>query len=60
MREILFRGQNRRYGGKVRMGDGEKIPSRWVYGAALQGRDVYSIIYGVENPDDRRGEVQER
>lgn len=52
MREILFRGQTRRYGEKVRVGDGMKIPSRWVYGGVLQGIGAYSIIYGGENMDD--------
>jgi hypothetical protein len=52
MREILFRGQTRRYGEKVRMGDGMKLPSRWVYGGALQGIGDFSIIYGGENMDD--------
>lgn len=52
MREILFRGQTRRYGEKVRMGDGEKLPSRWVYGGVLQGIGDFSIIYGGEKPDD--------
>ena len=31
MREILFRGQTRKYGEKVRM-NGEKVKSNWVYG----------------------------
>lgn len=52
MREILFRGQTRRYGEKVRMGDGEKLPGRWVYGGVLQGIGDFSIIYGGENPND--------
>ena len=52
MREILFRGQTRRYGEKVRMGNGEKLPSRWVYGGVLQGIGSYSIIYGGENAND--------
>ena len=51
MREILFRGQTRRYGEKVRMGDGTKVPSHWVYGGVLQG-GFYSIIYGGENEND--------
>jgi hypothetical protein len=51
MREILFRGQTRRYGEKVRMGDGKKLPSRWVYGGVLQGTGGYSVIYGGEEPD---------
>lgn len=44
-REILFRGQTRRYGEKVRVGDGEKLPSNWVYGGVLQGGGPFSIIY---------------
>lgn len=52
MKEILFRGQTRRYGEKVRMGDGFKLPSRWVYGGVLQGVGAHSIIYGGENADD--------
>lgn len=52
MREILFRGQTRKYGEKVRMGDGKKLPGRWVYGGVLQGVGDYSIIYGGENEND--------
>ena len=52
MREILFRGQTRRYGEKVRIGDGAKMPSRWVYGGVLQGVGSHSIIYGGENVND--------
>ena len=52
MREILFRGQTRRYGEKVRIGDGAKVPSRWVYGGVLQGIGDFSIIYGGENEND--------
>ena len=52
MRKILFRGQTRRYGEKVRMGDGAKIPSNWVYGGVLQGIGDHSIIYGGENAND--------
>lgn len=53
MRAYLFRGQTRRYGEKVRMGDGMKLPSRWVYGGVLQGTGSYSIIYGSEDPKDK-------
>lgn len=49
MREILFRGQTRRYGEKVRMGDGAKVPSNWVYGGILKGKGAHSIIYGGKN-----------
>jgi hypothetical protein len=52
MREILFRGQTRRYGEKVRVGDGAKMPSHWVYGGVLQGGGSHSVIYGGENVDD--------
>lgn len=52
MREILFRGQTRRYGEKVRMGDGAKVPSNWVYGGVLQGIGAHSIIYGGGNEND--------
>jgi len=51
MREILFRGQTRRYGEKVRM-NGEKVPSNWVYGGVLQGVGSHSIIYGGGNAED--------
>lgn len=49
MREILFRGQTRKYGEKVRIGDGQKLPGHWVYGGVLQGAGSLSIIYGGEN-----------
>lgn len=51
MREILFRGQTRRYGEKVRMGDGQKLPSKWVYGGVFQGTGDFSVIYGAEKED---------
>ena len=50
-REILFRGQTRRYGEKVNM-NGEKLPGRWVYGGVIQGKGDFSIIYGGECPND--------
>ena len=52
MREILFRGQTRKFGEKVRVGDGQKLPGHWVYGGVLQGVGAHSIIYGGENLDD--------
>lgn len=52
MREIIFRGQTRRYGERVRM-DGEKVPSNWVYGGVFQGQGAFSIIYGDEVADVR-------
>jgi hypothetical protein len=44
MREILFRGQTRRFGEKVWM-NGEKVPSNWVYGGVCFGKGAFSIIY---------------
>ena len=49
MREILFRGQTRRKGEKVRM-DGSPVESNWVYGGVLCGSGDHSIIYQTE-PD---------
>lgn len=49
MREILFRGQTRRYGEKVRL-NGKKIKSNWVYGGIFpqnKGGD-FAIIYQQE------------
>lgn len=49
MREILFRGQTRRYGEKVNMA-GDKLPSNWVYGGVFPqnyGGD-FAIIYQQE------------
>lgn len=47
MREILFRGQTRRKGEKVRM-DGSPVDSNWVYGSILPGKGDRSIIYQTE------------
>lgn len=46
MREILFRGQTRRYGEKVNI-TGEKLPSNWVYGGIFPQNDGedFAIIY---------------
>lgn len=49
MREILFRGQTRRKGEKVKM-DGTPVESNWVYGGVLQGTGDHSIIYQTK-PD---------
>lgn len=45
MREILFRGQTRKFGQKVNMA-GEKQPGIWVYGGIFPGTGDYSVIYG--------------
>lgn len=49
MREILFRGQTRRYGEKVKL-NGEKIKSNWVYGGIFpqNGDGDFAIIYQQE------------
>jgi uncharacterized phage protein (TIGR01671 family) len=49
MREILFRGQTRRYGEKVKL-NGEKIKSNWVYGGIFpqNGEGDFAIIYQQE------------
>lgn len=57
MREILFRGQTRRLGEKVRM-NGKKVPSNWVYGGVCHGKGAFSIIYGsmdveLEQPTEK-------
>lgn len=45
MREILFRGQTRRFGEKVKNFAGEPMPSNWVYGGVCCGEGAFSIIY---------------
>lgn len=48
MREILFRGQQRKKGEKVRL-DGSPVESSWFYGnGVLQSRGQFSIIYQTE------------
>lgn len=43
-REILFRGQTRKRGEKVRM-DGTLVDGNWVYGGIFPGEGDFSIIY---------------
>ena len=48
MKEILFRGQVRRYGEKVRMATGAPLPGIWVYGGAARPHNSpkdFAIIY---------------
>lgn len=45
MHTILYRGQTRKFGDKIRM-DGRKLPGIWVYGGVAHGSGAYSIIYG--------------
>ena len=53
MREIIFRGQTRRKGEKVRL-DGTPVDSNWVYGGVLQGKGDFSIIYQTEPEIEKR------
>lgn len=48
--EVLFRGQTRRLGEKIRM-NGEKVPSNWAYGGICKGPGGFSIIYGDMNEE---------
>ena len=49
-REILFRGQTRRYGEKVKISSGEPLKSNWVYGGIFPNNDGgdFAIIYQQE------------
>lgn len=47
MREILFRGQTRRRGEKVRL-DGTPVDGNWVYGGVAQFNEERAIIYQTE------------
>lgn len=49
MREILFRGQTRRYGEKLMNYRGDKMPSNWVEGGIFPGGGDKSIIYGCKS-----------
>lgn len=51
MREILFRGQTRKRGEKVKM-DGTPVDGNWVYGGIFPGSENRSIIY-TSNPIDK-------
>ena len=48
MRELIFRGQTRRPGEKIRF-NGEKIPGNWVYGGICHGKGDFSVMYGYVN-----------
>ena len=49
MREILFRGQTRRKGEKVRM-DGSPVDSNWVEGYGVcMGKGDFSVIYAGDH-----------
>lgn len=44
--EVLFRGQTRRFGEKLKNMAGDPMPSNWVYGGICKGPGDFSIIYG--------------
>ena len=50
-REILFRGQTRRFGEKINM-NGDKLPGEWVYGGVFPGTGDFSIIYGGKSESE--------
>lgn len=52
MRELLFRGQTRRYGEKTKNVAGDPMPSNWVYGGIFHqnnGGGDFSIIYSYDS-----------
>lgn len=57
MREILFRGQTRRYGERVRM-NGEKVSGNWVYGGIFPGTGDFSVIYGANKEDFAGADIE--
>ncbi len=50
MRELLFRGQTRRYGERLKNVAGDPMPSNWVYGGIFHQTKggSFSIIYSYE------------
>lgn len=51
MRELLFRGQTRRFGEKIKNVAGDPMPSNWVYGGVFHQNDrggSFSIIYSYD------------
>lgn len=51
MREILFRGQTRRWGERRKNAAGDPLPSNWEYGGLFYQNDRggdYSIIYSYD------------
>lgn len=52
MREILFRGQTRKKGEKVRI-DGTPLDGIWVYGGIMVANRERSIIYQIEPNFDK-------
>ncbi|MCI8471780.1 MAG: hypothetical protein HFE65_01590 [Clostridiales bacterium] len=51
MRKLLFRGQTRRFGEKIKNVAGDPMPSNWVYGGIFHQNDrggSFSIIYSYD------------
>ena len=51
MRELLFRGQTRRFGEKIKNYAGDPMPSNWVYGGVFHQNNrggSFSIIYSYD------------
>lgn len=55
MREILFRGQTRKFGEKVNAVTGEKLPGNWAYGGIFPGTGDFSVIYGWKSGVEQTG-----
>lgn len=55
MRELLFRGQTRKFGEKLNL-KGEELPGKWVYGGVFQPNTEadFSIIYSYEDCEKYR------
>lgn len=51
MRELLFRGQTRRFGERIKNFAGDPMPSHWVYGGVFHQNDrggAFSVIYSYD------------
>lgn len=51
MKNILFRGQTRRHGERLKNVAGDPMPSNWVYGGIFKGDGDYSVIYTYDPID---------
>ena len=61
MRKIMFRGQTRRFGEKIKNYAGEPMESAWVFGyGAAQGNGDFSIIYGSEKGPDTEARFSDK
>lgn len=61
MRKIMFRGQTRRFGEKIKNYAGEPMESAWVFGyGAAQGNGDFSIIYESEKGPDTEARFSDK